>query len=466
MNQNFFNVLLDNIPDGIYVLDHAGNTIFANSAYARLANMTKSELLGYNVHGFLANKMIDFCISDVVYEEKRRVVMLQDVYDRQNPNRKIRQSLVVSSPIFDENGDVCNIIAVVRPVRSMNDDYHQAVLQETISLRIDGHTIDKDVIAESPAMLRLLRAAENVANVDSSVLLTGESGTGKEVLAQFIHNASARSVHPLVVINCASLPPALLETELFGYDKGAFTGASMKGKIGLFEEADQGTLLLDEVNSLPLELQGKILRAIETKSIQRIGSTKTHPVDFRLIATTNENLKAMVAERRFRTDLYYRLNVIPLHIPPLRERQEDVLPLTFYFLKHFCEKYSISKILSDNTLNAIQEYDWPGNVRELRNFIERSVVMSMGEYIEIQNIRSISGETRGIHNGAGQHLPIENQSYHELLEDGVSYREYMERCESAYLRHALETYGNASLVAKALGISLSSVMRRKRKFNY
>ena len=466
MNQNFFNVLLDNIPDGIYVLDHAGNTIFANSAYARLANMTKSELIGYNVHGFLDTKTIDFCISDVVYQEKRRVVMLQDVFDRQNPARKIRQSLVVSSPIFDEHGDVCNIIAVVRPVRSMNDDYHQAVLQETMSLRIEGHTVDRDIIAESPAMLSLLRAAENVANVDSSVLLTGESGTGKEVLAQAIHKASSRSSRPLVVINCASLPPALLEAELFGYERGAFTGASATGKAGLFEEADQGTLLLDEVNSLPLELQGKLLRAIETKSIQRIGSTKTHPVDFRLIATTNEDLKAMVAERRFRTDLYYRLNVIPLHIPPLRERREDVLPLTFYFLKHFCEKYSISKILSDNTLAAIQEYDWPGNVRELRNFIERSVVMSMGEYIEISNISSISGETRGLHAGIRQHVPVENHGYRELLEDGISYQEYMDRCEAAYLRHALDTYGNASLVAKALGISLSSVMRRKRKYNY
>ena len=465
MNHNFFNVLLDNVPDGIYVLDNAGNTIIANSAYARLANMSKADLIGYNVHDFLATGMIDFCISDVVYREKRRVVMLQDVFDRHNPSRKIRQSLVVSSPIFDEHGDVCNIIAVVRPVRSMNDDYHQAVLQETASVRIDGTTLNRDVIAESPAMLHLLKAAENVANVDSSVLLTGESGTGKEVLAQVIHNASTRSHYPQVVVNCASLPPALLEAELFGYDRGAFTGASMKGKTGLFEEADGGTLLLDEVNSLPLELQGKLLRAIETKSIQRIGSTRAHPVNFRLIATTNEDLTKMVAERRFRADLYYRLNVIPLHIPPLRERQEDVLPLTFYFLKHFCQKYSISKILSDNTLSAIQEYDWPGNVRELRNFVERSVVMSMGEYIEISNIKSISGEMRSV-SAIGAHVPVENQSYQDLIEEGISFQEYMERCESAYMNRAFQTYGNASLVAKALGISLSSVMRRKKKYVY
>jgi PAS domain S-box len=466
MNQNLFNVLLDNIPDGIYVLDNAGNTIYANSAYARLANMSKSELIGYNVHEFLATKTIDFCISDVVYEEKRRVVMLQNVFDRQNPNRKIRQSLVVSSPIFDEQGDVCNIIAVVRPVRSMNDDYHQAILQERVSYRVDTQPINKDVIAESPEMLRLLKASENVANVDSTVLLTGESGTGKEVLAQFIHNAGDRGERPLVVINCASLPPALLETELFGYDKGAFTGASVKGKIGLFEEADQGTLLLDEVNSLPLELQGKLLRAIETKSIQRIGSTKTHPVNFRLIATTNEDLQAMVREQRFRSDLYYRLNVIPLHIPPLRERREDILPLTFYYLKFFCEKHNISKILSDNTLAAMQDYDWPGNVRELKNFVERSVVMSMGEFIEIPNVRAITGGAKTLHLDAEEHAVIENHNFHEMLEGGVTFREYMEQCEAAYLRHALETYGNASLVAKALGISLSSVMRRKKKFDY
>lgn len=466
MNQNFFNVLLDNISDGIYVLDSAGNTIFANSAYARLANMSKSELVGYNIHGFLANRTIDFCISDVVYREKRRVAMLQDVFDRQHPERKIRQSLVVSSPIFDENGDVCNIVAIVRPVRSMNDDYRQAILQETMSYRLDERNTVRNVIAESRAMRCLLKTAENIAYADSSVLLTGESGTGKEVLAQYIHNASARSNRPMVVINCASLPPALLETELFGYDQGAFTGASVKGKTGLFEEAHQSTLLLDEVNSLPLELQGKLLRAIETKTIQRVGSTKTYPVDFRLIATTNEDLETMVSERRFRTDLYYRLNVVPLHIPPLRERREDIPPLAFYYLKHFCERYSISKILSDNTLSAIMEYNWPGNVRELKNFIERSVVMSMGEYIEIQNIKGISGEMKNLPSDAGQHMSIENHDYQQLLADGISLNEYMSRCESAYLEYALKTCGNASLAAKALGISVSSVMRRKKKYDY
>ena len=218
-----------------------------------------------------------------------------------------------------------------------------------------------------------MSVAENVAALDSTVLLYGESGSGKEVLAHYIYDHSDRSEKPLITVNCAAFPENLIEAELFGYEKGSFTGAS---KMGLVEAADEGTLFLDEINSLPINVQGKLLRTLEEKSIQRIGSTKTKKVDFRLIAATNRNLQKLVEQGKFREDLYYRIQVIPLTIPPVRNRKEDIIPLCLHFLHYFGQKYNLQKEFSDSVLETLQHYSWPGNVRELRNFVERMVVMT------------------------------------------------------------------------------------------
>ena len=282
--------------------------------------MPKNVLLNYNVRDFLNTGQINFCISDIVYREKRQVVMFQDVLDTQNYGRDAFRQLVISTPIFDDFGKIRNILAVTRPLDKLNQLYYQANQADFISSFTGRGTPPpvkgSAVIAESPIMQEVLSAAATVAAVDSAVLITGESGTGKEVVAQYIHDASPRADKPLVVINCASLPETLLEAELFGYEKGAFTGAAAGGKVGLFEAADGGTLFLDEINSLPLNLQGKVLRALETKTIQRVGSTRSKKVDFRLLTATNEDLIKLIDEKRFRTDLYYRLAVIPIHLPP------------------------------------------------------------------------------------------------------------------------------------------------------
>lgn len=467
MNEYLLEAITDNCADGIYVLDDKGFYIFANSVYVNSINMTKSDLIGYDVHNFVRTKMIDFCISDIVYKEKRRVVMFQDVYNKHDPSRKMHRQLIISTPIFDDKGNVRNIVAIVRRLDTMHDYYQQASMTESgprYSDDFDGNP--PDIIAESASMHDLLKTARTVADVDSMILITGESGTGKEVVAQYIHASGKRAGNPMVIINCASLPANLLEAELFGYEKGAFTGALHTGKAGLFEAADKGTLFLDEVNSLPLDLQGKLLRAIETKQIQRLGSTRMRNVDFRLLAATNEDLHQLVEAKRFRADLFYRLNVIPLFIPSLRERPADILPLTLLFLQKFCDKHNKHKVFSENTLNSIKGYSWPGNVRELKNFVERAVVMSMGEFIEIHNIEGVASGAPGSH---VQHSPstlgTDGIDYAQLLERGTTLSDFLAHFETSYTQYALENTGSTYEAARILGTSQSSIMRRKKKFH-
>jgi PAS domain S-box-containing protein len=458
-------VLLDNAPDGIYMLDEKGDYIYVNSRYIRITQLTKDELLKCNVYDFVRDKLVDICISDIVYREKRRVCMFQDIYVNNKTQR--RRQLVISTPVFDNDGNVCNIIAFIRPLHTMNDHYDEACTHETYStFKSSNLRPPVGIIAESSTMKALLSTAKMIADVESAVLITGESGTGKEVVAGCIHKSGARREHPMVIVNCASLPPNLLEAELFGYEKGAFTGASATGKIGLFEKADGGTLLLDEINSLPLSLQGKLLRAIESRRIQRVGSTKEILSDFRLIAATNEDLSKLVDEKLFRADLYYRLNVIPLTVPPLRTRRDDIVPLALHFLKEYCNKYSRNKVFTEQTLNLIHRYDWPGNVRELKNFIERSVVMSKGDYIEIHDITSISGGyVAGRRIETAHRETPEMFDYDRLLKDGVTLEDHLRACEAAYVKYALDIHKSSYLTAKALGASQSAIMRRKKKYN-
>ena len=472
---HFFETMLDNFSDGVYILDDAGNYIFVNSAYSKLLNMPKSVLLRYNVHDFLSTGQIDRCISDIVYLEKRQVVMFQDVWDTQNYGRSAIRQIVTSTPIFDEGGQVRNILAVVQPLDKLNDLYQQASQNSVVSsFSWSGtqHPASPSIVAESRTMRTVLDIAATVSQVDSAVLLLGESGTGKEVVANYIHSASTRSQKSLVVVNCASLPENLLEAELFGYEKGAFTGAAPGGKKGLFETAEGSTLFLDEINSMPLNLQGKVLRAIETKTVQRIGSTHTIPVDFRLITATNEDLAQLVEAKQFRADLYYRLNVIPIRLPPLRERREDIVPLANYFLAHFCQKYSKDKVFTPHTLEIFRAYLWPGNVRELRNVVERSVVMSMGRSIEISDLASFTGfsaETppptkNELSDSGPAYTPLSAASFETVLQDGVSLEQYLEQCERGYLSYTLQKYHSSYQAAQMLGTSQTSIMRRKKKY--
>ncbi len=464
--------LLDNMDCGVYVLDESGNFIFVNRAFAQITKKTKGWFSDFNVYRMLEEGYIDTSISDIVYRTKKRTNILQTVHDYDN-NRTYKQ-IVSSTPIFDENGNVKNILAIVRSIEYLNfiwqDALHNEELFSHINLNIGGKGEQPKLIAKSEEMKALLMMADKVASVNSGILIEGESGVGKNVLASYIHNHSGRKEKPFVEISCASFPEGLLEAELFGYEKGSFTGALDSGKKGLIEEADGGTLFLDEINSMPLSLQGKLLRAIETKKIRKVGSNKDITVDFRVIAATNVALKECVANGAFRSDLFYRLNVVPLCIPSLRERRKDIIPLSMHFLHFYCKSYGRIKNLSDSLLEKMYHYDWPGNVRELRNFIERVVVMSSEDVIEIKDVPEHMFTNERVpeyhyHKNMGEPIFYVLDDEDELCErEGFSMSAYLERCENKMLEKVLRKYGSTYKAAEVLKMSQPTVARRKEKY--
>ena len=379
-------VILDNIDVGVIVYDVRGDVVFVNTVMINWRNIPRNEYQSMNVHDFMG--VIDVCVFDLVCQEKRRISRLQYYHDYQKTGGLPRVRIVTGSPIFDGQGNIKYVITMLQDV----DDFqklHRTLLEENKILYTQQPKKRGEkagIVAKSPEIRQLLSVADNIAPLDSTVLLFGESGSGKEVFANYIHEHSRRKNGPMITVNCAAFPENLIEAELFGYEKGSFTGASREGKIGLAEAADGGTLFLDEINSLSLGVQGKILRMIEEKSIQRIGAVRSKRIDFRLIAATNRDLLDMVRKGAFREDLYYRLHVVPLTIPPVRSRPEDIVPLCLNFLEHFCKKYNMHKSFSEGVLEQIQHYSWPGNVREIRNFVERMVVMTPYATTEISSI--------------------------------------------------------------------------------
>ena len=320
--------------------------------------------------------------------------------------------------------------------------------QELIALRSTRYTLDS-IVGASGAIQDLRKEALKAAATNLPVLISGESGTGKELFSQAIHHASPRRLHPFVRINCAAIPRDLMESELFGYDEGAFTGALSKGKPGKFELAHHGTVFLDEIGDLPLDMQPKLLRVLEEKALERVGGTKVVPVDFRLIAATNQNLEEMVAQGRFRRDLFYRLNVIPLNIPPLRERREDIIPLARLMLREILKETTSGEIEIDPQAETIlRNYDWPGNVRELSNVLERIISSLEGKTIFARHVpMHLYGKPKG-----------------PTLPQALMLKEVMCRAEQEAIRHALAvSRGNKARAAKLLGIHRTLLYKKMRK---
>ncbi|WMJ83994.1 sigma-54 interaction domain-containing protein [Oscillospiraceae bacterium LTW-04] len=381
--------VLDNVDAGIAVYDADGNFLFVNTVMINWRNIPRSEYLKMNVHDF--TKFIDVCVYDLVMEKKQRVSRLQFYHDIQTINGPTRMRIVTGTPIYDGAGNIKYVITMLQDVQNFETLYHTLLKQskfltETPLTNQSSSDQASRIVVKSKELKQLLSIAESIAPLDSSVLIYGESGSGKEVFARFIHEHSGRKNKPLITVNCAAFPENLIESELFGYEKGSFTGANKDGKIGLIETADGGTLFLDEINSLPMSVQSKILRVIEEKSVQKIGAISPKKVDFRLIVATNQMLHQLVREGKFREDLYYRLHVIPLTIPPIRNRRDDIIPLCQHFLDYFCTKYNMEKSFSKQVLAQAQNYDWPGNVREIRNFVERMVVMTPYATTEITSM--------------------------------------------------------------------------------
>ncbi len=318
-----------------------------------------------------------------------------------------------------------------------------------------GIRIDNDIVAKSAEMRELVRTAVQVAKVDCTVLLLGESGTGKEVLAKLIHDHSGRC-GPMIKVNCGAIPESLLESELFGYEGGAFTGARKEGNAGKFEQAHQGTILLDEIGDIPLHLQVKLLRVLQEGEITPIGSNKSKKIDTRVIAATNRDLYKLVVEGSFREDLYYRLNVIPLKIPPLRERREDIMPLIYFYKKKCEQKYQLKRDCSSEVVRIFMSYDWPGNVRELKNVIERIYVISdphemitpeilIRDYLNMNRQKHLKGAV----------------TVHSL----TSLDEAVEEVERQLITMALNRFRTLKQVALALKVDESTISRKIKKLN-
>lgn len=315
------------------------------------------------------------------------------------------------------------------------------------------HEVFHDVVIKSAAMKQVLDLALKAARTSSSVLLTGETGVGKEVVAEIIHRLGTRSSQPLVKLNCAAIPDTLLEAELFGYQRGAFTGAAREGKTGLIEEASGGTLFLDEITELPLRLQAKLLRFLEHGEYYKIGGTKPHRVDVRIIAATNRDIRSLIEQQAFREDLYYRLCVIPIHIPPLREREEDIVPLALHFLRKFSQMYNVTKKFSPAALSVLQRYHWPGNVRELQHLVERLVIITEGPVIEEQSLpAALTQRAR----------PAEKIQI--VVRELLPLKEAYQILEQKLLQHALRTFGSAREIAKELGVDHSTILRKINRY--
>ena len=370
-NQSFFEGILDNIDIPVAVADKQARYVYANTGFVKISDLTIKEIIGKSVRHYYENKIADSFLFELVLAGRKQVTQIQKI---KYENVALMEKVLTASPVFGEQGDVEFVVYTYQDREQLEQLYRHA--HKTISIQHGEKKSGENPIFRSSLMIQLIQEASLIAKTDSSVLITGESGTGKEVIADFIHGNSSRSEKEMVVINCASIPETLLDAELFGYEKGAFTGALTTGKPGLIETADGSTLFLDEINSLPRELQGKLLRAIETKRVKRIGSVREKAIDFRVLAASNTDLSLEIQAGNFRSDLYYRLNVMPIHLPPLRERKDDILPLCDHFLKQLGEKYNRMRALSPEVQHTLLNHDWPGNVRELKNVLERLVITS------------------------------------------------------------------------------------------
>jgi transcriptional regulator with PAS, ATPase and Fis domain len=326
-------------------------------------------------------------ITPIILQEKKRVTLEQETIT----GRKI---VTTAEPVFDENGDLELIIMNVRDIYQIDEVKHdlthtlelvEKYKQEVEELRRKEFQ-NNDLVARDKTMLEQLELIQRIVTVESNVLILGESGTGKGVVAKHIHELSSRKDGPFITINCAAIPDQLLESELFGYAPGTFTGANKKGKLGLIELATGGTLFLDEIAEIPLNLQAKILHVLQEFRFSPVGGRGAKKVDCRIIAATNSDLNEAVKTGKFRADLYYRLNVIELEIPPLRNRPDDILPLIYFFINKYDTKYKTSHQFSQDSLDVLLQYQWPGNIRELEHLMERMVVTTSEGIIEITDL--------------------------------------------------------------------------------
>ncbi|HZK84796.1 MAG TPA: sigma 54-interacting transcriptional regulator [Desulfosporosinus sp.] len=442
--------ILDSINDVVLVIDLDTTIVYANEAYAKILGVPVAKVLGRRL--------------DTIEPHSKTIKALH-TREITNNRRSYLESLDInvvgsSFPLYDDTGKKIigavsifkNITEVVQLNRELQQskgvtDYLKEQLEQWEQLPLSF----KEYVGQNSRLKETLVLAAKVARTDSTVLILGESGVGKEVLARAVHNSSRRKDKPMIKVNCAAIPEALLESELFGYEDGAFTGAKKGGKLGKFELAHSGTIFLDEIGDMSLTMQAKLLRVLQEKEFEKVGGNKTVKVDIRVIAATNRDLKGMIEKETFRSDLYYRLNIVPLQLTPLRERKDDLMALAKTFLDKFARDIGHELILSPQVVTLFQVYDWPGNIRELQNVIEHGSIVCSGGTIETH------------------HLPVHlipTQVHFKSDKDKLcDVKETLGKVEKELILSALDTCNNNRTQAmKALGISRGAFYDKLRRY--
>lgn len=441
--------IIESSYDGIYVTDGEANTILVNSSYEKITGIKTSEVVGRNMRDLVKEGYYDESVSLRVLKEKKNVTIPQILKSGKN-------ILVTGNPIFDEEGKIKMVVTNVRDMTDLVELQQQLEYTKGMSMAyrdvlksIQQSAIhDNDIIMVSEPMLLVQEVIKRVSKTNANILIYGETGVGKDRIAEEIHEKSDRLDGGIFVkINCGAIPETLLESELFGYERGAFTGARKEGKPGLFEVAHKGTLFLDEVESMPMLLQSKLLRVLQNFEFTRVGGTKPIKVDVRLICASNQDLKELIGKKEFRADLFYRLNVIPIYVPPLRDRRDDIPYLINFFLNRYNKEYNKKRVISRDAMHLLLAYPWPGNVREVANVIERLVVIAQGNYILPHNLPK----------------EIFEKPISDVLDKGISLKDHIESIELSIIKKAIDKYGSARKAAPYLGLDSTTLTRKLKK---
>ncbi len=427
--------------DEIFVTDEKGIVVRVNSTCERHYQLAAKELVGKHVKELQKDGIFYPSATLEVIEKKRPIELVQTTKSGEYLHVRTR-------PVFDDEGNLRRVISYSRDLTELYQ-LRQKVEEMDNQLKTYKKELretyeHEGLIFKSIAMQKIVETIKKVSVVDSTVLVLGETGVGKSRLVRHLHEVSNRKNESFYEINCAALPTNLIESELFGYSGGSFTGANREGKKGLLESAHKGTLFLDEIGEMPLEIQAKLLQVLQEKTFRPIGGRELKKVDVRIVAATNRDLSMMVKQGTFRKDLYYRLNVIPILIPPLRERTEDILPLIYHYLQYFNEKYGRNVKLAPSTLQIFVGYPWEGNNREIENVIER-IVITADDIVTIED------------------LPIAMQES-TVEQSGQSLYKMLEEVERNIILKAYKTYGSSYKVAEFLKISQSAATRKIKKF--
>lgn len=448
---NEINAVLEASYDGMMITNGEGDIMQVNMAVEKVFHRKRRDLLGWNVKELIRQGILDqSAVLKVIETGKSASIIVKTKYEK--------KLLISAVPVLNEKKEILSIMVNLRDISELSELQkkleQQKIMTESYQRELIkiSHKLPEGLIVASREMRKLLETIESLALVDSTVLISGESGTGKEVIVNYIYTTSSRNRMPIIKINCGAIPDNLFESEMFGYEEGSFTGAKRKGKAGFFELANGGTLFLDEIGELRADMQVKLLRVLQEGEVIRVGGTKPMKIDVRVIAATNRDLWEEVQLGNFRQDLYYRLNVIGLEIPPLRKRRDDILPLAVYFVEKFNAKYHQKKVISLEFGQILRGLDWPGNIRELENLIENLVVL-------VQDTDVLKPE----------HMPARykgsDEMEHEITVRGIMpMKEAVEQVEKQLLLNAKQQYKTTRKIAQALGVNQSTIARKLKSY--